>query len=178
MLGIKQTRPSIDRISQTLIVICLLLICWLFIKQPEQKTTPQYHYADFGQNAQLISVTPKTEKLAPGQTLIFSVSWRLSEPLPESHLIGYYVKNKHQQLTFIDTQKIGSLNQYYKDIPSTGIIFSDTISIDIPGNAIPGIYEVSTFIYPPDNHTLNQVLGSSLYSLQRTLFNVEISDGQ
>lgn len=163
---------EINRLTQTLVIICTLTLIYILIKK--DKPEPQFHYVNFGINAQLVSATPHTLRLLPGQTIRFSVQWKFSAPLPESHLIAYHVRNQQHQLTPLDTQTIQASGLAYKDTPPQGIIFEDHLSIPTTTDMPEGIYEVVTFIYPTDKYPLNTALGSAIYDAQRVLFNVEI----
>lgn len=164
---------QINRFTQTLVILCALALAYLLVKK--DKPAPQFHHVNFGNDAQLVSVTPHTLRLVTGQTIRFSVQWKFSSPLPESHLIAYHVRNQQHQLTPLDTRTIQASGLAYSHTPLQGIIFEDHLSIPTTADMPEGIHEVVTFIYPIGDYPLNPALGSAIYNAQRVLFNVEIT---
>lgn len=161
------------RINQTLIVVIGILLIWLLnlIKQPEV----EIHRVNFGNNAQLVSVIPAPENILRGRNVEFSVRWWLLEPLPKNYVIGYRLRNRQRDLALLDTSGIQISGQTYADIPANGLLFNDQISLPIPLNTQPGIYEVVAYIYPFEGYVLSKNLGSPIFSPQRTLFNINIT---
>jgi hypothetical protein len=160
------------RLTQTIAIISLLTAIWLVVQYT--KPAEQFHYVNFGKNAQLISVTPVSTRVKIGQPIKFTIKWWLSAPLPANHNISYYVRNQQQALGQLDTNSIKSLDLAYTQIPTQGLMFSDQLEIPTKRNLAPGIHEVVTFIYPPEDFKINAGQGSSLYNLQRVLFTIDV----
>lgn len=161
------------RITQTLIVALGIAIVWIFnfTKQPET----EIHRVNFGKHAQLISVIPAPENILRGRNVEFSIRWWLLEPLPKNYVIGYRLRNSQKDIALLDTTNIQISGQAYADIPINGLLFNDKISLPIPLNTQPGIYEMVTYIYPFEGYALSKSLGSPIFSPQRTLFTLNIT---
>ncbi|MGV8835978.1 hypothetical protein [Cellvibrio sp.] len=159
------------RLTQTIAIVNLLAVIWLGIQI--NRPAEQFHYANFGTQAQLVSATPAATRIKPGQPIKFTVKWWLSAPLPPNHNISYYVRNHKHELGRLDTNSIKSTSIKFTDIPADGILFTDELEIPTRRNIPPGIYEVVAFIFPPDDFKINPARGSAIYEVQRTIFNIE-----
>lgn len=160
------------RITQTLIIVFGIALIWMFnlITQPQA----EIHRVKFGSQAQLISVVHASDSVVRGRNVQFSVRWWLLEPLPSSTSISYLLRNRQHNITVLDTKNIQATGQLYAELPAESLIFNDTISLPIPPNAVPGVYEVVAYLYPFEPHPLDPSLGSPIYSPQRTLFTITI----
>jgi len=159
------------RLTQTIAIVNSLAVIWLGIQI--NRPAEQFHYANFGTQAQLVSATPAATRIKPGQPIKFTVKWWLSAPLPQNHNISYYVRNHKHELGRLDTNSIKSTSIKFTDIPADGILFTDELEIPTRRNIPPGIYEVVAFIFPPDDFKINPARGSAIYEVQRTIFNIE-----
>jgi len=169
--------PSVNmglefRITQTLVVALVVTALWIFnfITQPQA----EIHRVNFGSQAQLISVVPAPEIVARGRNVQFTVRWWLLEPLASGTSISYRLRNRRGDVAVLDTSTTQTTGHSFTEIPLNGFIFNDKISLPIPPNAVPGIYEVVTYLYPLENHPLDPSLGSPIFSPQRTLFTITI----
>ena len=162
-----------QRITQTFIIAIVIALIWMFtrINQP----AAEIHRVNFGNQAQLVSVIPAPEKIMRGRNVEFVVSWWLLEPLPAGHTISYRLRNRQQDLAVLDTTGIQTSGQAYASIPAGGTVFNDRISLPIPADTQPGIYEVVTYLYPFEHYTINPAQGSPIFLSQRTLFTVNIT---
>ena len=160
------------RLTQSIAIISLMACIWLALQI--SKPAEQFHYANFGKHAQLVSVTPAANSIKIGQPITFTIKWWLSAPLPENHNISYYIRNHKQTLGQLDTNSIQSTAMRFSEIPDSGLLFTDTLEIPTKRNLAPGIYEVVAFIFPPDEYKLNAAQGSAIYEIQRTIFNIDV----
>ncbi|MDO8344583.1 MAG: hypothetical protein Q7T48_15380 [Cellvibrio sp.] len=168
------TIPGFEfRITQVLLIAIGMTVVWIFnyIKQPET----EIHRVNFGNYAQLVSVVPAPENILRGRNVEFSIRWWLLKPLPKNYIIGYRVRNGQKDIALLDTSNIQISGQAYTDIPTNGLLFNDKISLPIPLNTQPGIYEVVAYIYPFEGYALSKSLGSPIFSPQRTLFTLNIT---
>lgn len=164
-----------DRVFQTLIIICLIACGWLLVitSFPQE----QYHYIKFGSAAQLISVTPYSEEAIAGKSIKFKVKWRLLAPLPPDKVIAYYLGNpNYSPLAGIDTKQPSNGGEAYTEVALEGRLFTDIVELKIPKDVKPGPYEVSTFIWPPNQFELNAAHTSPASLAHRTLFIVHIKN--
>lgn len=160
------------RLTQTIAIISLLTCIWLALQI--SKPAEQFHYANFGKHAQLVSVIPAASSIKIGQPVTFTVKWWLAEPLPVKHNISYYVRNHQQTLGQLDTNSIQSTGMRFTDIPAAGLVFTDRLEIPTKRNLTPGTYEVVSFIFPADDYKISPARGSAIYEVQRTIFNIEV----
>lgn len=162
-----------QRISQILIIAIAIALIWMFnlINQP----TAEIHRVNFGNQAQLVSVIPAPENIMRGRKVEFVIRWWLLEPLPSSHTISYRLRNRQQDVALLDTNSIQTSGQAYAAIPAGGTVFNDRISLPIPPDTTPGIYEVVAYLYPFENYPINPDQGSPIFLSQRTLFTVNIT---
>jgi hypothetical protein len=161
------------RITQSLVIFLGVTLVWLF--QLVRQSPPELHRVKFGSVAQLVSVIPGPARISPGNNLEFSIRWWLLGPLPEDHNISYKVRNRQRDLAVLDTRAIQTTGQSYSTLNEEGIEFDDLISLAIPADATPGIYEVVAYLYPFNDNQLDEALGSPIFSTQRTLFTVHIA---
>jgi hypothetical protein len=164
---------SEHRITQTLIIAVIIALVWLF----NVKTQPaaEIHRVNFGNQVQLVNVIPAPENVVRGRNVEFVIRWWLLEPLPAGYSISYQLRNRQKTIALLDTNSIQATGQAYATIPTGGLVFDDRISLPIPANTAPGIYEIIAYLYPFEGYEINQGLGSPIYSLQRTLFTVNIT---
>lgn len=160
------------RITQTLVITLGIVVIWMFnfVNQPQAET----HRVKFGSQAQLISVIHASDTAVRGRSVQFSVRWWLLEPLASGTTISYRLRNRQQDIALLDTTSIQTTGQLYTELPAEGLVFNDKISLPVPPNAAPGIYEVVTYLYPFEAHPLDSSLGSPIFSSQRTLFTITI----
>ncbi len=160
------------RITQTLVLALGIAVLWMFnvLIQPQA----EIHRVNFGSQVQLISVVPASDAVLRGRNVQFSIRWWLLEPLASGTTISYRLRNRQQDVAVLDTTSVQTTGQSYTELPADGFIFTDKISLPIPPNTVPGIYEVVTYLYPFENQALEPSLGSPIFSPQRTLFTLTI----
>lgn len=164
---------TVDRIAQTLIILCLIMCLWALLKVYSPKE--QFHYINFGGLAQLVSVTPYHYQVKPGDQIKFGVKWRLLAPLPQDRLIAYYLGNPNGiPLAGIDTTAPLNGGPSYTQVAEGGRLITDVIEMNIPIDTAPGVYEISTFIFPVGSFELNSAFSSVLSPWHRTLFIVTV----
>lgn len=161
------------RITQTLIIAVIIALVWLF----NVKTQPavEIHRVNFGNQVQLVSVIPAPENVVRGRNVEFVIRWWLLEPLPAGYSISYRLRNRQNNIALLDTTTIQTTGQAYTAVPTDGLVFSDRILLPVPTDAPPGVYELVAYVYPFEGYEINPGLGSPIYSPQRTLFTVSIS---
>jgi hypothetical protein len=161
------------RITQTLIIAVIIALVWMF----NVKTQPaaEIHRVNFGNRVQLVSVIPPPENVVRGRNIEFVVRWWLLEPLPAGYSISYRLRNRQNNIALLDTTTIQTTGQAYSTVPADGFVFSDRISLPVPVDAPLGLYELVAYVYPFEGYEINSGFGSPVYSPQRTLFTVSIS---
>jgi hypothetical protein len=128
----------------------------------------------FGSTLTLLSVTPLKTTVKPKEFLEFEILWRFQSPLPTGKTIAYYIGNKKYPLAaFLDLSIVGKDGRLFKDVMARENVL-DFIKIKIPDSVVPGVYEVSTFIYPTNGYELPVKFYSQTHERQKTLFRFKV----
>lgn len=170
----KDKRFEVFRLVFQSLLLVLIATLILFKVNSSDESTLIFPRATFGNKAYIDSVKIEKSKFSQGDKIKFDVKWFLRSSLPQGSLIAYYVFDKTgKTITFLDKPQTSQGQNYTVD-GEAGKIIRDQIVLELPSNLPKGAYEVTTYIYPPNDWEFKSDNGDSNVSNHPILFNFEV----